>query len=546
MRRRSESASDRADEEHADLARALEAMTAPELRAALLAVLDELNDAPRRRAADSLLARAAKGSAGWKPSQPSGRIVGDAKSFAAAAKEIGYADPGDVSDYLRRGSRAFLAGQYASSRGVFEALLPPIAVGEIDLGQHELVDEVLTVDTHACVAQYVTSVYTTTPLIGRADAVLEAIQSVEGISSFSNPIQEMENVSAGSLPELIAFLPRWVKRLARHRPAKDEWEKPAERWLREAVFRLDGIDGLKQVAQETKRPQACLAWCEAIADRGDWDQAFRAYKTSSSWIRKSPWRGDFLDGIALAAQRLRRPEVTRHLEAAWRDAPTLTRLLRWLGADGVTASQVVARAKQAVKLCPKTAGRQLGLLYVLAGDFSSAAVVLSKAPGLGWSDQDHPGHVIFPLFAIFLSDVRSGPVATALSDRLESVGQDPMDMGWSDEVPERPKLETPSIIALVDVVRPSGTMPGADRAPMLDAMRVAAEKRVDAILGHSRRRHYGHAALLAATCVALAPKARENELARWLVGLRQTYSRRHAFRDELSKALGNLGVRPIS
>ena len=37
---------------------------------------------------------------------------------------------------------------------MFEALLPPIAVGEIDLGQHELVDEVLTVDTHACVAQY--------------------------------------------------------------------------------------------------------------------------------------------------------------------------------------------------------------------------------------------------------------------------------------------------------------------------------------------------------------------------------------------------------
>lgn len=426
-------------------------MPAPELRAALLAILDELNDAPRRKAADSLLPRAAKGGAGWKPNQPSGQIVGEAKFFAAAAKQIGYADPGDVSDYLRRGSRAFLAGQHASSRGVFEALLPPIAVGEIDLGQHELVDEVLTVDTHACVAQYVTSVYTTTPLIDRADAVLKAIQSVEGISSFLNPSREMESVSAGSLPELIAFLPRWVKRLARHRPAKDEWEKPAERWLREAVFRLDGIDGLKRVAQETQRPQACLAWCEAMADRGDWDQAFRAYKTSSSWIRKSPWRGDCLDGIALAAQRLRRPDATRHLEAAWRGAPTLTRLLRWLGADGV------------------------------------------------------------------------------------------IDMEFTDDGPDRPKLETPSIAALIDAARLS--VPAADRGEMLDAMRVAAEKRVDAILGHSRRRHYGHAAMLAATCVALAPKAVEHGFAAWIGGLRQTYSRRHAFRDEPTKALANLGVR---
>jgi hypothetical protein len=44
---------------------------------------------------------------------------------------------------------------------VFEALLLPIAVADIDLGEHELVNEVLGVDAHTCVAQYVTSVYTT-------------------------------------------------------------------------------------------------------------------------------------------------------------------------------------------------------------------------------------------------------------------------------------------------------------------------------------------------------------------------------------------------
>ncbi|MEP7307256.1 MAG: hypothetical protein ABJA98_17230 [Acidobacteriota bacterium] len=50
---------------------------------------------------------------------------------------MGYADPIDVSEHLRLGSLAFHAGDHVTARGVFEALLPPIAVEDIDLGQHE-------------------------------------------------------------------------------------------------------------------------------------------------------------------------------------------------------------------------------------------------------------------------------------------------------------------------------------------------------------------------------------------------------------------------
>jgi len=44
--------------------------------------------------------------------------------------------------------------------------------------------------------------------------------------------------------------------------------KKHERWLREAVFRADGVGGLERIARKTKRPQACLAWSEALADLG--------------------------------------------------------------------------------------------------------------------------------------------------------------------------------------------------------------------------------------------------------------------------------------
>ena len=77
-------------------------------------------------------------------------------------------------------------------------------------------------------------------------------------------------------------------------------------------------------------------------------------------------------------------------------------------------------------------------------------------------------------------------------------------------------------------------------------MRTAAEKRVEGILSNSRRQHYGHAALLVASCVAFAPKAQHGESARWAGELRQRYWRRHAFRQDLAKAFDALGVREVA
>jgi hypothetical protein len=517
-------------------------MTAPELRAFVRAVLDEFEDEQRSRVIDSLLSRAARGEAGWKPNRPSSRIVNDARSFADAAQRVGFADPDDVSEHLRLASRAFLAGDHASARAVFEALLIPIAAVDIDLGQHELVDDVLSVDVHTCIAQYVTSVYTTTPLPDRPGAVFKAIENAKPIGSMLNPIAEMEGVSAGALRDLGAFLPRWVKHLGRRRPPKDDWESDHERWLREAVLRLDGANGLERLARKTKQPQACLAWCEALVDRGDWAGALHAYDASAVLVGKSHRRGELLDGAALAAQQLKRSDLAERLAAAWHAAPTLARLLRWLVTGVRRPSALRVNARKIVLRCPKTAGRQLGLLRLLAGDISAAADLLSRAPGLGWSSDEHPGHLLFPSFALLLANRTSRRVPDALLAHLDSTCRDPLEVLSPDDG-RRPKLGTPSIATLVRGVSPTITFVEDDLRSMVDSMRVAAERRVEGILGRSRRRLYGHAALLVASCVALAPAGGGKDLAAWMIGLRQQYSRRHAFKDELRRALESLGVR---
>jgi len=111
-----------------------------------------------------------------------------------------------------------------------------------------------------------------------------------------------------------------------------------------------------------------------------------------------------------------------------------------------------------------------------------------------------------------------------------------------DTAEQKPRLATPSIVALIQAVCPSTKMTDADRDVSISAMRIAADKRVEGILGNSRRRHYGHAALLVASCLAFAPKRREAELSTWYAELRQQYARRSAFRQELTRAFASLGV----
>jgi len=526
-----------------DLDGALDALTVGELRSVVREALERLDREPRGELLDSLIARASKGSSGWKPSGPFRGVVGEVKRFVEAARRIGYAEPHDVDDYLRKGTNAFLAGEHATTREVFEALLPAIAYGDVDLGYHELVDEVLTVDVHECAARYVTAVYLTTPLEDRADALCQAIDALQEVACLWKPLEQMERVATGPLSELDAFLPRWVEHLERQSPSESEWDDDRDRWLREAVWRLEGVAGLERIARKTRKPQALRAWCEALAGGGEWAEALRAWDDAIKLAYESHWRGEFLDGAALAAQQLGRRDATRRLEAAWRGAPSLVRLLRWLLAGTASASTVVKRARKAIDHCPGKAGRQLGLLHLLTGDAHDAAKVLAKARGLGWSDEDHPGHLLFPAFAGLLAEgtrIKTKLGAGLFAD-LRHEPRDSSDMDREDDDGANPRLAVPSVAELIARARLGARIDVRDRVAMLKAMQAAARKRVAGILGNKRRRHYDHAAILVACCLELDPVAgKPGAIAKWVADLRRKYSRFYAFQKEVDHALAEV------
>lgn len=498
-------------------------------------MLLELDDKAHSSAISSLIQRAARAGSGWAPAALSNDEVAEALAFAKAAERIGQADPSDVDEHLRRASGAFLRKDYSAAHRIFGALLRPIGDGEIDLGQHEMVDEVLGADTTACAAQFVVSTYMLSPPAERAAAVRAAIAEVQGLGHFWEPIRELERVAVEPLPGLKDFLPNWRALIAQKRAGERnrDWDREEDRWLREVVQRIDGSDGLAEIARTTKRADDLRAWCKSLVDAGDWKAALPAFEEAAGIVADKDYaRGQLLDGAALAAQNLGRRDLSAWLERAWRAGPSMQRLRRWLASAGSKAV-LRKRASEALLACPKQAARQRAFLHVIQGEIEPAAKLLAAAPGLGWSSGEHPGHLLFPLFTRLL-----GGKKKATSPRTELMVYRGMDLEELEAMTadaDAPRLAAPEVDQFLELAGISTISNPETRSAVALAMRKAAESRLAGVTEQKRRRHYGHAAELVGACVSCDPST---DTARWVAALRAEHKRFPALRAELDRALG--------
>ena len=225
------------------VAAALDAMDADSLRELIRETLPWLDDRTHSRLAGEIIDRAARtADSDWTPDAPADDAVAEMAEFASEARHAGYADPSEVDAYLRQGMNAFLAKDYRTAVRVFHDLVVPISEAEIDIGQHELVDEVLSVDLAECSAQYVAAVYMISTRSERAGAVKAAIDDIFEVGYFRRPLHELERVAIEPLPDFDEFLRSWndlVSDLAQAQPMS-EWDTGIDHWRREVTQRLHG------------------------------------------------------------------------------------------------------------------------------------------------------------------------------------------------------------------------------------------------------------------------------------------------------------------
>lgn len=517
-----------------DVDAAIEALPTEDLRQVIHELLMEFDGRTYARVVGSIVARAARGASGWTPAVVSDDDVTDVLAFVESAKRVGRADPAQVDAHLRRGQAAFLRRDYAKALQILGTVLTPIGDGDIDLGQHEMIDEVLGTDTYECANQYVVSAYMTAAPAERPDAVWAAIEAMRRIDRFFEPVRDMERASPHPLPGLDEFLPSWRALIERMGTAqrKGDWDTDQDLWMREVVRRLDGAAGLAQIARATKRADDLRAWCKYLVDERDWKAALLAFDEAAEIVADRDYkRSDFLDGAALAAQNLDRNDLPARLERAWRVGPTMQRLQRWLDSS-ISSAIFRKRVVEALDVCPKEAARQRALLHVLDRDFVAAAKLLATSSGLGWSGSEHPGHLLFPLFSRLLG----GKEALARQSTGEAIQVEASldDIDPSLPLADEPSLFTPKVATLIERAGVAEIRDAATRAVLLAAMQTAAESRLAGVTAHKRRRHYGHAVALVATCVALDGT---DQAVRWAEALKMEYRRFPALREEFDHAM---------
>ncbi len=240
--------------------------------------------------------------------------------------------------------------------------------------------------------------------------------------------------------------------------------------------------------------------------------------------------------LALAAHKLERPNWVDRLERAWRLAPTQERLLRWLWTSP-DQETLRARADDAIQRGPRGDDTQQAMLCLLRRDWRASAKLLACAPGLGWSSQGHPGHLLFPLFFEKLGGPAAWPRMGLPPYRTDE------ELGASRN-PFLRELHTclpaGSFENLLERFGACGEIPAKDVPALLGAMRIAAEKRIKGVIRNKRRRYYGHAASLARACLQVEPG---EETQAWFSAIEQTYRRYPAFQRELRGGMDGFGAK---
>ena len=109
------------------------------------------------------------------------------------------------------------------------------------------------------------------------------------------------------------------------------------------------------------------------------------------------------------------------------------------------------------------------------------------------------------------------------------------DLQWMSADRDGPCLATPEVAEIIELAGVDRPKNARARAAVFKAMRSAAEKRVTGLTENKRRRHYGHAAQLVASCAAIDPSP---ETVNWVAEIRAKYRRYPALQREFDEHPG--------
>ena len=421
---------------------------------------------------DALVAHTVRVVPSFKPVHEDFNLVCDAEALVAAAKHRDLA-PHEVDHILQRAGRALVAGDVATARRAYEAVLGPLSRADIALpGVDEFPDEVLSVCMRDVCASFLVATYESAPADGRVEAVAAVAEIVDDLQHLDKPLQMMEQAAVRPLEGFDAFAAQWLGRVRTRPLSRNEWA--ARTALEEAIERTEGTAGLRRQARAEKSAEAYRAWCRALRQQQRWQELIEALQEASATISSSFELASFHDEAARLQEKVGHPDkIEAHLQAAYDAQPNLDRFLAVMDHGRPSAEQLRDRARRLLPSCDSDALR--GLILLLTGDHAAAIQVLTDATGhdLFWALS--PNALVFPPLVLLVGG--APPPSSVRASLVRRIG---------------------GIASLLERCDYEAKVP---TQPALDALRAAAWKCVETVIASRHRSRYRDGALLA-VCVA--------------------------------------------
>ncbi len=535
----------------ADLESRLLALSADELRAALVAHAERLPSVQRASFLSIFSPTPASqlrpAASGWSEADPDDPLLASVDDFVESIEsghyfqgwgwddelreERGWGDESwmaEMDDLFDEAAGAFLAGYLPLARDAYGRLLGAFRYDE-EVGHfcgRRPATEMVTTDITEAKARFLRALYETATPEARAGLLAEALERFRNVGGLVG-LELMSQARRDPLPALDSFLPAWIEQL---RGFQDPWFHEAGRLLGEATVLRYGTEGLAALAREMgpRQPEAFLDWVDALVRDDNVPAAAEACREALLAI---PPAGETRARIAerlahLAESSGDRPGMLDARREAWRASPTAERLVGMIqaGAHGEVLGE------EADRLEPANNGRLAWMLLLMAGRGDEVAARVERNPSVAWAGMDPPGPFAIP-WLLFGSCKRSGaavPPDSVLA-RLLTSG----DRSSLTRLPERARDGR----AEQDAV----SVASGDRR--FEAARIAIDARVQDVVGGQQRVSYvATAALVVACAEAIALRGDRARALEHVAATRRAYRRHSAFRAALEETVSSSSI----
>lgn len=377
--------------------------------------------------------------------------------------------------------------------------------------------QMIQTDLDEAKRRFFRSLYVICPPNDRAARILNEIESLREVGDNDVGLRTLIKSDFDADPHLEGmdeFIRQWIEQLKNQHYERTGWGREARRLLREAVSRLDGVEGMRELAmqQGTQHPEAYHEWVGLLIQQDRQTEALEAAREGVANISDPAYRARMADRmVKLAVVNDDIDSTVEATRAAWKALPTEVRLLHLVAAaEAADMRKAVLSMEAGVVL--RADWHQSDALacrvLLLANRYEEAVTRFQRADSLGWGRPDHAGVVVLPyilLAATGLIKPDSPSAIETLWGDLDKAGRNYFDRrllldqmtggpGWGILNNEKPYSEL-----LLEALN-NQPIPQPMRAELLTTAQLKVDAVVREILHAQSRR--GHS-LAATLCVAV-------------------------------------------